>query len=67
LARLSKCEGGGTVELGTRLELQFVKAAFARLFMLFSIHAKVVLGIATSSMGMVEGAVTAIEDVDFRE
>jgi hypothetical protein len=37
------------------------------LLMLLGIHAKVVLGIAASGVCMVEGAVTAIEDVHFRK
>lgn len=64
---LPKGEGGSTVEFSTRLELEFVEAAFTRLLMLFGIHAKVVLRVAASCMCMVEGAVTAVEDIDFRE
>lgn len=67
LAVLPKGEGGSTVEFSTRLELEFVKAAFTRLLMLFGIHTKVVLGVAAGCMCMVEGAVTAVENVDFRE
>ena len=37
------------------------------LLVLLGIHAKVVLGIAAGCMCMVEGAVTAVEDVNFRE
>lgn len=67
LARLSKGKGSGTVELGTRLELELVQATLARLFMLLGIHTKVVLGIATGRVSMEEGAVATVEDIDFRK
>lgn len=35
--------------------------------MLFSVHAEVVLGIATSRVGVEEGAVATIENIDFRK
>lgn len=67
LAVLPKGESGSTVEFSTRLELEFVKAAFTGLLMLFGIHAKVVLRIAAGCMCMIEGAVTAVENVNFRK
>lgn len=62
---MSKGKGSGTVELSTRLELELVKAALARLFVLFGVHAEVVLRIASGSVGMEEGTVATIKDVDF--
>lgn len=65
MAGLPKGKGSGTIELSTRLELEFVKAALARLFVLFGVHTEVVLRIASGSVSMEEGTVATIEDVDF--
>lgn len=51
-----------TVELRALSEL--VQAAFARLLVLLSVHAKIVLWEASSRIRVVEGAVATVKDVD---
>ena len=61
---LANCEGVCAGELRTLSEL--VQAAFTRLLVLLSVHAKIVLWEASSRVVVVEGAVAAVKDVHLR-
>ena len=62
---LPEGEGLCTIQFGTLFEL--VQSALARLLVLLGVHPKVVLGVASSGVRMVEGTIAAIEYVHFRE
>jgi hypothetical protein len=62
---LPEGKGCGTVQFCALAQL--VQATLARLLVLLCVHSKIVLREATSRVGMIEGAIAAIQDVDLRE